>query len=72
MRDDHLKNEAPTTPARPVLRIVRSEPEQPAAQNAAAVDDEARKAAKSQSRTAQFLTAYADAIDRDIKLLLDL
>lgn len=69
MRDDDNKS---PPPARPALRIVRQAPPALAEANAAAVDDEVLKTAKPKSRTAQFLTAYADAIDRDIKLLLDL
>ncbi len=68
MQDDN-NNAAPPKP-RTALRIVRADL---AAQNAAAVDAEiAANPAKPKSRAAQFMTAYADAIDRDIKLLLDL
>lgn len=65
---DNNRHDAAAKTARPVLRIVRNEP---AVQNTVAVDAEVAKT-KPKSRTAQFMTAYADAIDRDIKLLLDL
>jgi hypothetical protein len=70
MRDDDRNEKAPAPP-RSVLRLVPSAAPEPAEQNLAAVDAEAARL-RPKSKTAQFLAAYADAIDRDIKLLLDL
>ena len=57
--------EPATLASRPCLRLVKEDEAAPTAPSAVA-------AAGPKSRIAQFLTAYADAIDRDIQAILDL
>jgi len=59
--------------ARPRLVVLKSEPTLEAAPCAGAANAAATEGIpRPKSNLARFMTSYADAIDRDIKLLLDL
>lgn len=57
----------PAQKPKPGLRLIQGGPEAPAADAPQPEQKPRRKSA-----LVQFMTAYADSIDRDVKLLLDL
>lgn len=67
--NDKLSGLSTQIVARPRLVVLKSEPTPDASAAAAAAED---ALAHPKSNLARFMTSYADAIDRDIKLLLDL